>query len=131
MATCYNGKLGALAVDGTNVARITSWNISESADTVECTAMGDSWKTHVTGISMWEGSCEAIFVDDAEGNSAAGLTVGAEVTITAYPDNTVTGVNYAGSAIITSIETSTAMDDVARVTVNFTGTGALTKDITV
>ena len=33
---CYAGKDGALSVGGTNVAMLTAWNVTQSAETLEC-----------------------------------------------------------------------------------------------
>ena len=37
---CYAGKDGALSIGGTNVAMLTSWNVTQSAETLECAYMG-------------------------------------------------------------------------------------------
>jgi predicted secreted protein len=128
--SCYNGRNGALSVGGTNIAQLTAWTVSESADTIECSYMGQDWKMFKSGISMWEGSAEAVFADAGTALSAATLTVGTEVALVFYPDEGV-AISYTGNAIVTSIETSADMEDVVRVSVAFQGTGALTKDLTV
>ena len=64
MSNCYAGKDGALSVDGTNIASLTSWSITQSAETLECASMGSTWKEHKSGLLSWEGSAEANFMDD-------------------------------------------------------------------
>lgn len=127
---CYNGKNGALSVDGTNVAQLSSWNISESVDATECTYMGAEWKEFHAGIPSWEGTAEAIFADDATSGYASGVTIGSTVALVAYPADGV-AVSYTGSAIVTGVETAASMDDVVRVSLSFQGTGPLTTDFTV
>lgn len=127
MSSCYNGKNGALSVDGTNVAQLTSWTITENVDTVECTHMGANWKDYVAGIREWEGSFEAVY-DGADQGLTSALATGSTVAIIAYPESGDTDHSFGGSAIITSIEHTAEMDDVVRVTGSFTGTGALTVD---
>ncbi len=57
------GKSGALSVDdgATNVAQLVSWTITQSADTVEASYMGEDWKCSKPGMFSWEGSAEAVF----------------------------------------------------------------------
>ena len=127
MSTCYNGKNGALSVNGTNVAQLTSWTITENVDTVECTHMGATWKDYVPGIREWEGSFEAIY-DGADQGLASALATGSTVAIVAYPADGDSLHKFSGNAIVTSIEHSADMEDVIRVSGSFTGTGALTVD---
>jgi len=134
---CYAGKDGALSVGGVNVAMLTSWTVSQSAETLECAYMGVSWKDYKAGLNSWEGSAEANFTDLA---SAAGLTpaeiaantlvIGSTVSLIFYPVKAGT-MNFTGSAIVTSIDNNAALGDVQTVSLSFTGTGELTTDITV
>ena len=124
---CYNGKNGALAIGSVNIAQLTSWTISESVDTVECTYMGQDWKNYHAGIREWEGSFEAIYDGNDQGQDAE-LATGASITINAYPDKDDVNHKFNGTAIITSIEHSAELEDVVRVTGSFTGTGALNVD---
>ena len=137
MSTCYEGKDGALSVGGTNIAMLTSWTVSQSAETLECAYMGVSWKDYKAGLNSWEGSAEMNFTDLA---SAAGetpaqaaantLTIGSTVSLIFYP---VDGGNmsFTGSAVVTSIDNNAALGDVQTVSISFTGTGELLTDITV
>ncbi len=133
MSDCYSGKDGALSIGGTNVAMLTSWNLTQNAEVLECAYMGSTWKEHKTGLLSWEGSCEANFTDStADGNNAnarAGL-VGSQVALIFYPDASDTAVSFAGNAVVTSIENGAAIGDVQTVSLSFTGTGSLTSDLT-
>jgi|TARA_R110000744_G_scaffold316988_1_gene423696 hypothetical protein len=134
---CYAGKDGALSIGGTNVAMLTSWTVSQSAETLECAYMGVSWKDYMAGLNSWEGSAEANFTDVA---SAAGLTpaqiaansvtVGQSVSLIFYPVDAGT-MSFTGTAIVTSIDNNAALGDVQTVSLSFTGTGELVTDITV
>ncbi len=134
---CYAGKDGALSIGGTNVAMLTSWTVSQSAETLECAYMGVSWKDYMAGLNSWEGSAEANFTDTA---SAAGLTpaqiaantvtVGSTVALIFYPVDGGT-MSFTGTAIVTSIDNNAALGDVQTVSLSFTGTGELVTDITV
>jgi hypothetical protein len=118
---CMTGKSGALSVDNgaTNVAQLVSWTITQSADTVEASYMGEDWKCVKPGMFSWEGSAEAVFDTDA-----TYPLIGAEVAIVAYEDTAVQ--TYSGNAIITSIETSAGVEDMITVSLSFVGDGTLT-----
>lgn len=141
---CYAGKDGALGVstDGgstyTNIAMLTSWDVSQSAETLECAYMGSTWKEHHAGLLSWEGSCEANFTDTAAAAAftpahlaANQVTIGQTIDLYFYPDAADADFGWAGKAVVTSIDNSASLGDVQTVSISFTGTGALTQDITV
>ena len=118
---CISGKNGALSVDGgtTNVAQLTSWTITQSAETIEASYMGEDWKCVKPGMFSWEGSAEAVF-DTTE----VYPTIGAVVNLVAYEATGIT--TYTGSAIVTSIEVSAGVEDMITASLAFTGDGELT-----
>lgn len=144
MSNCYAGKEGALGVSTdngatyTNVAMLTSWDVSQSAETLECAYMGTSWKENHAGLLSWEGSAEANFTDTA---AAAGMTpaalaanqvtIGQTIDLYFYPDVNDSDFGWSGKAVVTSIDNSASLGDIQTVSLSFTGTGALTQDITV
>ncbi len=130
MSNCYAGKDGALSVDGTNIASLTSWSVSQSAETLECAAMGSHWKEHKSGLLSWEGSAEANFTDDAVtgGAAANAVTVGTTVALIFYPE-AGGNMSFTGNAVITSIENSAALGSVQTVSLSFSGSGELQTDI--
>ena len=137
--SCYAGKDGALgtSTDGgstvTNIASLTSWSVSQNAEMLECTTMGDTWKEHKAGLLSWEGSAEANFIDSAAAGSdlaSNGLTVGQNIYLLFYPENGE-DMSFTGNAVVTSIENSASLGDLQTVSLSFSGTGSLTTDITV
>jgi hypothetical protein len=132
--SCYAGKDGALSLDGgtTNIAMLTAWNVTQSAETLECAYMGVDWKDYKAGLRSWEGSADANFTDDnpADPQAANYAAVGTEVAVVFYP---VAGgtMSFSGTAVITSIDNNVALGDVQTVSLSFTGTGELLTDITV
>ena len=123
---CYTGKDGALSLGGSNIGQLTSWTVTENVDTIECTHMGQSWKTYKTGIAEWEGSFEAVYDGDRQDLSAE-LATGTQYALVAYPESADTDHNLSGNVILTSLEWTAELDDVIRLSATFTGTGALTK----
>lgn len=118
---CISGKNGALSVDGgtNNVAQLTSWTITQSAETIEASYMGEDWKCVKPGMFSWEGSAEAVFDTDE-----VYPTIGAVVNLVAYEATGVT--TYTGTAIVTSIEVSAGVEDMITASLAFTGDGELT-----
>jgi len=128
--SCYAGKDGALSVDGTNIASLTSWSVSQSAEVLECAAMGSTWKEHKSGLLSWEGSADANFQDSSATQAANEITVGTTVALIFYPDTTQTGMSFTGNAVVTAIENSASLGDVQTVSLSFSGTGQLATDLT-
>tara|TARA_R110000822_G_scaffold228380_2_gene360810 strand:+ start:305 stop:694 length:390 start_codon:yes stop_codon:yes gene_type:complete len=127
---CYAGKDGALSVAGVNIAMLTSWTVTQSAETLECAFMGSTWKEFKAGLLSWEGSADANFTDDTATQAANEVTVGTEVAVVFYPVDAGT-MSFTGTAIVTSIDNNASLGDVQTVSLSFTGTGALVTDITV
>ena len=129
MSNCYAGKDGALSVDGTNIASLTSWSITQNAETLECASMGSTWKEHKSGLLSWEGSAEANFMDDTATQAANEIEVGTTVALIFYPD-TGTTLSFTGNAVVTSVENGAALGSVQTVSLSFSGSGALVQDLT-
>ena len=124
---CISGKNGALSVDNgtSNVAQLTAWTITQNAETIEASYMGNNWKCIKPGNFSWEGSAEAVF-DTTETYP----TIGQVVQLVAYESGAETSgtlvQTYEGDAIVTSIETSVGVEDMITASLSFTGDGALT-----
>ena len=127
---CYAGKDGALSVGGTNVAMLTAWNVTQSAETLECAYMGVDWKDYKAGLRSWEGSADANFTDNTATQAMNEIVVGTEVAVVFYPVAAGT-MSFTGNAIVTSIDNNVALGDVQTVSLSLTGTGSLVTDITV
>jgi len=127
---CYAGKDGALSVGGTNVAMLTAWNVTQSAETLECAYMGVDWKDYKAGLRSWEGSADANFTDNTATQAMNEIVVGTEVAVVFYPV-AAGNMSFTGTAIVTSIDNNVALGDVQTVSLSLTGTGSLVTDITV
>ena len=130
MSNCYAGKDGALSIAGTNIAMLTSWNVTQSAETLECAYMGVDWKDYKAGLRSWEGSADANFTDDSATQAMNEIVVGTEVAVVFYPVAAGT-MSFTGTAIVTSIDNNVALGDVQTVSLSLTGSGELLTDITV
>ncbi len=121
-----NGKV-VIGADATQkVVGIKNWSLELSLDTLETTALGDDWKNYITGLKEWSASSEGDYEVpvDAEGQEALQLAYlnGTAVTVKLYVD----GKNYyTGEAYINSLSIEDPVDDVVSISIEFTGTGAL------
>lgn len=127
---CYTGTSGALEFNSNAAAQVTSWTVTHTQEVLDDTALGDSYRSFCAGLKTWEGSAEIIWGDDAlTGGLDETFSIGTEATLTAYWDNTGSAdAKLSGTAIITSIEYSSTIGELAMATVNFQGTGTLTID---
>lgn len=125
MAT-HTGSEGTVKVGANAIAEIRSYSIEETADTVEDTTMGDSYRTHKTTLKAWSGTVD-VFWDETDTTGQAALTVGSEVTANFYPEGASTGDAYLhGTAIVTGKTISASFDGMVESTITLQGTGTLT-----
>jgi predicted secreted protein len=125
MAT-HTGSEGTVKVGANAVAEIRSYSVEETADTVEDTSMGDSYRTHKTTLKSWSGSVD-VFWDETDTTGQGALTVGSEVTVNFYPEGSTTADSYkTGTAIVTGKTVSASFDGMVESTISLQGTGALT-----
>lgn len=129
MATHW-GNEGLVRVGAATVAEVTEFEFTQSVAVVDDTAMGDQWKTHITGsgIKEWSGSLTCHW-DETDTAGQEALVVGSSVTLQLHPEGNTTGDKYwNGTASITEVTLNAVMDGktITR-SFNFVGNGALTQ----
>lgn len=126
MAT-HTGSEGTVRVGASNdILEIRSYSVEETADTVEDTSMGDSYRTHKTTLKAWTGTVD-VFWDELDTTGQGALTVGSEVAVRFMPEGTGGGDVYlSGNAIVTGKTVSASFDGMVESTITLQGTGALT-----
>ena len=121
-----NGKVEIGADSSKKVVGIKNWSLELSLDTLETTALGDDWKNYITGLKEWSASSEGDYEVPVDANGQAALQdaflKGTTVTVKLYVDETN---YYKGEAFINSLSIEDPVDDVVSISVEFTGTGAL------
>ena len=124
---CYAGKNGVLKTGGSAIAQLTSYTITENADTSECSHFDSAgYRTYVATFNSWDGSADLVW-DRQDGT----LVVGSTYTLDVYPegDDTATDWKISGSVIVTSFEISGETESHVTASVSLQGTGALTRGI--
>ena len=113
--------VGAKAIGGQKGCTLTM-----EADTIDTSNKNDAgWASFIGGAKQWSVSCDGQFVVDDEGQKAImdAFIAGTEVEI--EMKNQAETVYYKGKACITSVEVDAQFDDVATLSVEFQGLGAL------
>lgn len=126
MAT-HAGSEGTVKVGSNAIAEIRSYSLTETADTIEDTTMGDSSRTYLASLKSFSGSVD-VFWDETDTTGQGALTAGASVTLNVYPEGATTGdTYYTGTAIVTGITVNGSFDGMVEASISVQGTGALTK----
>ena len=125
MAT-VSGNNGEVKIGANAVAEIKSFDITETDNIIEDTAMGDTAKTFVSGLNEASGSITCHF-DKSDTSGQEAMTVGASVTLNLYPEGDSTGNReITMTALITSVGVSETVNDIVERSFGFTATGAVT-----
>ena len=100
--------------------------LSMEADSIDVSNKNDwGWASTIGGAKSWSVSCDGQFIADDAGQKALmdAFVAGTEVDV--EMKNTGETVYFAGKASITSIEVDAQFDDVATLSIELTGVGAL------
>lgn len=126
--TTYTGQNGTVK-DGSNaVAEVRSFEVVQTADVVEDTVMGDSWKTNKATQKSWSGSISCL-ADHTDTTGQVVFSVGSTVTFNGYPSTDASGgLEIVGSAIVTNRTISTSHDGMVEMDLEITGTGVLAEN---
>jgi hypothetical protein len=126
MAT-HKGSEGTVKVSTNAVAEIRSYTITETADVLEDTTMGDASRTYLASLKTFTGSIDC-FWDETDTNGQLALDPGSTVTINIYPEGSTSGdTYYTGSVIITEKSVTASFDGMVEASFSFQGTGALSE----
>ena len=122
----HTGSEGVVKVGANAIGELRSYSISETAGTIEDSTLTDTAKTYKAGQTTWSGSCD-VFWDETDTGQGA-LTAGSEVTMNFYPEGDAAGDTYkTGTALVTEISISAAIDGMVEASISLQGTGALTE----
>ena len=126
MAT-HKGSEGTVKSGANAIAEIRSYTITETADVLEDTTMGDASRTYLSSLKTFTGSIDC-FWDETDTNGQLSLDPGASVTINIYPEGSGTGdTYYTGTVLITEKSITASFDGMVEASFSFQGTGALSE----
>jgi len=122
----HKGSEGYVKVGANTVAEVQNWSLTETAETIDTSSMGDTARSYVSGLTSASGSV-AVRWDETDTTGQGAMTVGASVTLNLYPEGADTGDTYATmSAIITEAGVSATFDSLVEATFSFQVDGAVT-----
>jgi hypothetical protein len=118
-----------LAVSGGSVAamgEVRSFTLSESADTIEDSVMGDTARTYVSSLTSATLSMD-VYWDDADTVQLV-MDSGAGLDWELYPTGTGTGEKYySGGGVLTSKEITASFDGMVEGSFELQVSGAVTE----
>jgi len=122
----HKGSEGVAKVGTNTIAEVKDWSLSETAETIDDTTLGDTARTKKSSLTTASGSLTA-FWDETDTSGQGAMTVGAEVTLNLYPEGATSGDTYATlSAVVTEKGVSTSLDGMVETSVSFEANGAVT-----
>ena len=123
----HTGSEGTVRVGANAVAEIRSFSIDETGDTIEDTALGDSFRSFKAGMRQWSGTIDTWW-DETDTSGQGALDVGSSVTLNFLPEGADSGdTQIQGTALITSKTITSSFDGMVEASYGVTGTGGLTE----
>jgi predicted secreted protein len=124
MAT-HKGSSGLVKNGSNTVAEVRTWTLNTNAETIEDTAMGDTARTYLAGLTSADASVD-VFWDETDTNGQVALAPGSSVTLVLYPEGGDSGdTYYSGTAIVTSKSITGSFDGMVEASISATYTGAV------
>ena len=123
-----NSGIVKLVTDGgtlATVAEVRSFNIDETADTIESTSMGESSRTYLAGQKTATVSLECYW--DSTDSAQDDLDVSSKIDFEIYPNGVGTGKKYVGEGFVTDKSISVSFDGMVEASFSIQATGAITE----
>ena len=122
----HKGSEGVVKVGANTVSEIRDWSLSETAETIDDTTMGDAARTRQASLTSASGSLTA-FWDETDTNGQVAMSAGSAVTLNLYPEGATSGDQFAAlAAIITENGVSATLDGMVEASFSFESNGAVT-----
>lgn len=123
----HHGSEGLVRISTNNVAEVTGFSFTETAEYAEDTNLSDTNKTYNTvAIKSWSGTVTC-FWDEENTSYQSGFSPGSNVALVLAPEGVDSGdTRWTGNALVTEITRNVQRGAITEVTFNFIGNGALT-----
>ncbi len=126
MAT-FTGQSGTVRDGSDTVGEVKEFEINQTGDVVETTAMGDTWKTFTATQRSWAASVTCHY-DPGDTNGQVVFAVGSTIAFEGYPSGNTSGHgDLSGAAIVTSRVIRSVMTDVVEISLELQGNSTLTE----
>jgi hypothetical protein len=124
----YSGKDGILTYNGTQVAKVSTWSVSSTVETLDVTDLSLGDRAYVPGFRSITGSATIFYYDEA-----AVPLLGRIIKTASVGESDILAIKLGwgskfiqGNCIITSGELSCAVGEIMQATIQFQFTGAPT-----
>ena len=137
MAKIYTGRDGSLQLNGTTLAKVSTWSLQGELETLETTTLGDSQRTYTPGVQGFNGNASLLYYRDDTGRNDAGTllrtvikTSGVSssdtVSLTLRLNDNAVNHDITVTAYITGVSIGASVGEVSRAEISFQVTGAPT-----
>jgi len=118
------GREGTVRISSTTIGELRNYALSHSADVVEDSIIGDTYRTRKMTLRTWSVNGD-LYWDEVDAGQIS-LTVGSSVTVNLYPEGAAaTSTYYSGSGIVTKFDISAAFDGMVEGSISIEGNGTL------
>ena len=127
----HKGNDGVVRIGANAIAEITGFTVTETAGTVEDTAMGDTARTYISDdLPTWTASINAHYYP-GDTNGQALIVAGASLELEFHSEGTGAGkAKLSGTGIVTQVQMGEVGNGVVvPFTAQFQGTGALARGV--
>lgn len=122
----HKGSEGVVKIGANQIAEVRDWSLSETAETIDDTAMGDTARTRQPSLTSASGSLNCWW-DETDSTGQIAMQAGSEVALKLYPEGSASGDYFASvQAIITSQDASATMDGMVEASFSWESNGAVT-----
>lgn len=119
----YKGCEGVIKVGTDTVAEVRSWNLDETVEVLDGSALGSCAKVKKAGMTDGTGSITCLW-DDADTVGQGAMTIKAEVELNLYPKGSDIGDSLVTfQALITGAGISASYDGLIEKTFDYEATG--------
>ena len=138
MAKVYTGRDGVMQLGGTTLAKVVSFQLSSSLETLETTTLNENLRSYTPGIVGYSGSATLLYYKDDDGDfnttdvlnklyktGTDGVSSSDTVELTFRWVDGTDNNDIKLTAYITSASIGAATGDIVRAEIAFQGTGAL------
>ena len=138
MAKVYTGRDGVMQLSGTTLAKVVSFSLQASLETLETTTLNEHLRSYSPGISGYSGSATLLYYKEDNGTfnttnllnklyktGTSGVASSDTVELTFRWIDGTDNNDIKLTAYITSASIGAATGDIVRAEISFQGTGAL------
>jgi hypothetical protein len=138
MAKVYTGRDGVMQLSGTTLAKVVSFSLQASLETLETTTLNEHLRSYSPGISGYSGSATLLYYKEDDGSfnttnllnklyktGTSGVSSSDTVELTFRWIDGTDNNDIKLTAYITSASIGAATGDIVRAEISFQGTGAL------